>query len=82
MNGEMTYSRLVSLNILLMYHKMQSVTQILPQPFVVLLSSLMALSLREHSICPLDVTTLNSSVCIRDDTDINQAFNIEVTTSM
>ncbi len=33
-------------------------------------------------MCPLHVTTLNSSVCIRDDTDISQAFNTEVTTSM
>lgn len=71
--------RLVRLNMLVIWQQMQKVTQTLPRP---LLPSLLALRLQEHGECPVDVTALNSGVCIRDDTDISQAFNIEVTTSM
>lgn len=64
-----------------MYHKMQYVTE---RRWLLCCCSpdCLALWLREHSACPLDVATLNSSVCIHDDTDISQAFNTEVTTGM
>lgn len=47
-----TVVRLVSLYIFLMCHTMQYVTQTLPQPFVLLLSSRKALWFCKHSICP------------------------------
>lgn len=59
------------------------VTQTLPHRFCVSAPFTSGFAITgAFSVCPQDVTTLNSSVCIRDDTDIRQAFNIEVTTSM